>query len=135
MRIPSKAQLEPLARRHGLRLIVLFGSQVTGRTHPESDVDVAVWAARPITPGRRDRLWSELTDLFQTEIDLALLNHAEPLLMKHVARTGRLLYESRRWAWEEFKGFAFRYYLDTRKFRDDLARHLDREIRRPRHAG
>ena len=135
MKVPPKTQLESIAKRYGLRLIVLFGSQVTGRTHPESDVDVAVWTTRPLTSARRNRLWMELSDAFQVEVDLAVLNHAEPLLLHHVATRGKLLYENKRWAWEEFKGYAFRYYQDTQKYRDDLARYLKREIQGTRRAG
>ena len=132
---PSKAQLKSIAEKYGLRLIVLFGSQVTGRTHLESDVDVAVWTTRPLTSARRTRLWMELSDAFRAEIDLAVLNHAEPLLLSQVARKGKLLYENKRWAWDEFKAYAFRYYEDTQKFRDDLTRYLKREIRGTHDAG
>ncbi len=135
MRIPSNAQLEPIARHHGLRLIALFGSQVSGRTHPESDVDVAVLARRPLAAEQRDRLWMEISDAFQAEVDLAILNHGEPLLLYQVARTGKPLYEDERWAWAEFTSYAFRYYEDTRKFRDDLARYLKREIQETHHVG
>jgi predicted nucleotidyltransferase len=41
MHTPTSLDLEPIARKHGLKLVVLFGSQVTGHAHPESDVDVA----------------------------------------------------------------------------------------------
>ncbi|HEY4689702.1 MAG TPA: nucleotidyltransferase domain-containing protein [Anaerolineae bacterium] len=135
MKVPAKAQLETIAKRYGLRLIVLFGSQVTGRTHPESDVDVAVLARRALTAAQRNRLWMELSDTFQAEVDLAMLNHAEPLLLYQVACSGKPLYEDDQWRWAEFKGYAFRYYEDTRKFRDDLARYLKREIQGPRYAG
>ena len=128
MKAPSKVQLEPLAKRYGLRLIVLFGSQVSDRTHLESDVDVAVWWTRPLASEQHNQLWMELSGAFQAEVDLAVLNHAEPLLLYQVARQGKPLYEDQRWAWEEFKGYAFRYYEDTQKFRDDLARYLKREI-------
>jgi predicted nucleotidyltransferase len=135
MRIPSKAQLEPLARRYGLRLIVLFGSQVTSRTHPESDVDVAVLARRPPAAEQRNRLWMEISDAFQAEVDLAVLNYGEPLLLYQVARTGKPLYEDERWTWAEFTNYAYRYYEDTRKFRDDLARYLKRELQETHHVG
>ena len=135
MKIPSMAQLESIAKCYGLRLIVLFGSQVTGRTHPESDVDVAVLARRPLVTEQRNRLWMEISDAFQAEVDLAVLNHGEPLLLYQVARTGKPLYEDERWAWAEFTSYAYRYYEDTRKFRDDLARYLKREIHETHHVG
>jgi predicted nucleotidyltransferase len=135
MTTPPSSNLESIAKRYGLRLIVLFGSQVTGRTHVESDVDVAVLARRPLTVAQRSQLWMELSDAFQTEIDLTMLNRGEPLLLYRVASSGRLLYESERWAWAEFKGYAARYYEDTQKLRDDLARYLKREIQETHHGG
>lgn len=128
MEIPSKARLEPIAKRYDLRLIVLFGSHVSGRTHPESDVDVAVLARRPLVTEQQNRLWMEISDAFQAEVDLAILNRGEPLLLYQVARTGKPLYEDERWAWAEFTSYAYRYYEDTRKFRDDLARYLKHEL-------
>ena len=35
-------QVEPLALKHGIQLLLQFGSSVTGRTHPRSDLDLAV---------------------------------------------------------------------------------------------
>lgn len=134
MRIPTRTALAPLARRDNLRLIVLFGSQVSGRTHPASDVDVAVLMERTLSQAQRTRLWADLSALFQADIDLTLLNRAEPLLLNQVATRGRLLYESKRGAWQDFKGYAFRYYQDAQKYRDDLTRYLRRELRSARHA-
>jgi predicted nucleotidyltransferase len=34
-------RVEEIARRHGVLLLVQFGSSVTGRMHPGSDVDLA----------------------------------------------------------------------------------------------
>jgi len=40
---PEQAQeLARVAERHGLRLIVAFGSRMTGRSHAGSDLDLAV---------------------------------------------------------------------------------------------
>jgi predicted nucleotidyltransferase len=35
-------QLDPIARRHGLALVVQFGSSVRGQTHGHSDCDIGV---------------------------------------------------------------------------------------------
>jgi hypothetical protein len=37
MPVPSATELEPIAREHGLKLIVLFGSQASGSIHPEEE--------------------------------------------------------------------------------------------------
>ena len=134
MEAPTRAALTRVAQHHRLRLIVLFGSQTSGRTHPESDVDVAVWAERELSSVRRTRLWVDLTHLFQSDVDLTVLNRADSLLLNQVASKGQILYESKRGAWQDFKGYAFRYYQDSQKFRDDLTRYLRRELRGVRHA-
>ena len=134
MRIPSKAQLEPVARRYGLRLIVLFGSQVTGRTHPESDVDVAILARRPLTMSKRLSLWRDLSGAFQTDVDLTLLDHASPVLLNRIARHGQLLYESGRWEWENYRGYCLRRFWDSAKFIEATERYVAQRAREMRRA-
>jgi len=135
MKMPSARTLRPIARRYGLRLIVLFGSQVSGRLHPESDVDVAVWADGSLKFAQRLEMWRELSEAYGAEVDLAVLDHAEPLLLYHVARNGRLLFENERGLWNEFKGYAYRYYWDTQKFRDALAQYIRRQTQAVRRVG
>ena len=125
----TQAPLKSIAKRYELRLMILFGSQVSGHVHPESDIDIAVWSERPLSAAQRTQLWFDLSNRFQAEIDLTVLNHAEPVLLHRVATTGHLLYEDKRGAWLDFKGYAFRYYQDSKKLRDDLARYLQRELR------
>lgn len=135
MKLPSRSTLQTIARRHNLRLIVLFGSQVSGRTHPDSDVDVAVLTAGPLPFARRLELWHELSQAFDREVDLSVLNHAEPLLLRQVAQNGRVLYQVNRYIWPEFRGYAQRYFWDTQKLRDDMDRYITRQIRGWPHAG
>jgi hypothetical protein len=76
-----------------------------------------------------------LCELFQAEIDLSILDHAQPLLMQQVARDGQVLYEGEPWAWANFKLYARRLYWDTAPLRESLSRYLDRRVEEIRHAG
>ncbi len=134
MHIPSAQELEPIAHKHDLKLIVLFGSQANGRTHPASDVDIAIVPAQRLSWEDRNELWAGLCELFQAEVDLSVLDHAQPLLMYHVA-DGQLLYEGERWAWANFKLYARRLYWDAAPLRQALSRYLDRRVEDMRHAG
>lgn len=134
MNFPNRRQLQPIADKYRLRLIVIFGSQVKGYTHPESDVDVAVLTEGSLPFARQLYLWQELSEAFGAEVDLSLLNHAEPLLLYHVARKGKVLYQAERRGWSEFRGYAYRHYWDTQKLRDDLARYLARQTKGIRRA-
>ncbi len=135
MDIPTSEQLKPIARRYGLDLIVLFGSQVKGTTHPESDVDVAVLPRKALTERRWLNLWCALSQVFPGNVDMTMLNHATPLLRYHVVRDGKLLYEGRRWAWENQKGYAYHAYWDNTRFFDDMHRYVDRKAEEYRRAG
>ncbi|HDK81390.1 MAG TPA: nucleotidyltransferase domain-containing protein, partial [Nitrospirae bacterium] len=37
----TKPEVRKIAEKYRLPLVLLFGSQVSGRTHPQSDVDIA----------------------------------------------------------------------------------------------
>lgn len=79
--------LAAVARRHGVRLVVRFGSTVTGRIHAGSDLDLGVVTDRS---GLSFSALMDLTSDLQAfgngrEVDVAVLNHADPLFLKQVA--------------------------------------------------
>jgi predicted nucleotidyltransferase len=110
------SDLDRIARTHGIRMLVQFGSTVTGRVHALSDVDLAVLLERPLTLAERSELTHDLQALFpDREVDLADLNHADPLFLKQVMDTARVLHgtpaELRR-----LQLLAFKRYQDHRKY-------------------
>jgi predicted nucleotidyltransferase len=113
----NPADLDRIACAHGIRLLLQFGSTVTGLVHARSDVDVAVLLERSRqTLAERGAMVHDLHALFpDRELDLAVLNHADPLFLKQVMDTARLLYgepaELRR-----LQLLAFKRYQDHRKY-------------------
>lgn len=98
-----------------LELVVLFGSTAKGRRRAGSDVDVAVRCAGPAD---LDVLHGVLAPALRTDrLDLVDLRRAGPTLAMEVARSGRLLFESRPGAFREFQSLASRRYCDTAKLR------------------
>ena len=111
--------LGSLAPRHGIRLALQFGSTVTGHVHERSDVDLAVILDRP-SMGLRERaeLDHDLQSVFPgRKIDLAILNHADPLFLKQVTDHCRLLHGSEA-DLRRLKLLAFKRYQDHRKYLD-----------------
>lgn len=131
-----RAALKAVARRHGLDLIVLFGSRARGRGRPGSDTDVAVLRG----PGARGRARggaSPATVMALTEalarvlrppegVDLVDLGTAPPLLHYEIARRGVVAYERRPGTFSRFRIYAARRYDDNRKFFDAVARYVRR---------
>lgn len=111
--------LAGLCQKHGISLIVLFGSQVRGSAKEDSDVDLGLLLETyPITPSEELTLIREL--VWTTEnanLDIAILNHADPLLGYHVACHGHPLYEREPHSFNRFQLRAWKRFIDTAKFR------------------
>ena len=126
--------LGALARRHGVRLLIQFGSSATGRTHAHSDVDLAAWLERiPESWDAETALIADLQALVPgRDVDVTLINRADPLLLKQIAEHGRPLYGSPRDV-DAFNRYAFKRYQDHRPYLALEARYvqdvLDRTMR------
>ncbi|HEV8319456.1 MAG TPA: nucleotidyltransferase domain-containing protein [Vicinamibacterales bacterium] len=126
--------LDDIARRHGILLLLQFGSTVSGRARADSDLDLAVLLEH------EPRSLTDYADLIgdlqrltpDREVDIALLNTADPLLLKKIVETATLLYGPARRLYE-FKMYAFKRYQDHRRYlaleRDYVASRLRRAAR------
>jgi predicted nucleotidyltransferase len=110
--------LQGLFHKHPVRLAYLFGSQATRRTHPSSDIDVAVLLDESLTLDERFaerlQLLDDLSRIFGTDqVDLVMLNEASPLLAYETLRHGVLLYCVDAQTRIEFQVRTLRAYEDT----------------------
>ena len=66
--------------------MLLFGSSVTGKLHPGSDLDIAVRFRDADTA--RAKVFNLIADMEQVfpehEVDLGLINGADPLFLKKI---------------------------------------------------
>jgi predicted nucleotidyltransferase len=127
---PSAEQIAPIAAKHGIVLLLRFGSSVTGRLHEQSDVDLAVLLERmPASLEAHGALESDLQAFFPGRVvDLAILNHADPLFLKKVTEACELLYGSSS-ALQRLKIYAFKRYQDHRRYLDMERRYVERSLR------
>jgi uncharacterized protein len=109
--------LHDIAKKHGIVLALKFGSSVTGQVHPRSDVDLAVLLDRSnVTLHEHGELIESLQPLFpDRELDLALINHADPLFLKKITDNCELLYGPPE-RLQALKLRAFKRYEDHRRF-------------------
>jgi predicted nucleotidyltransferase len=118
-----------VARRHGIRMLLQFGSSVTGTLHRGSDLDLAVQVEQVHESfGPYADLIADLQALVpDREVDVILLNHADPLLLKRITDHCTLLYGSRRQL-DALELYAFKQYQDHRRFLQMEQAYLDRMI-------
>ncbi len=111
-------KIRELCKKHGIMVFILFGSYAANRFDSESDVDVAILVKNPVSILKsRTRILKKLSDLFgYKDIDLVLLNHADPLLKFNIAREGKLIYEETKGLFNIFKVRAMSEHNDAKKF-------------------
>lgn len=87
----SAAKLDEVARRHGILLLLQFGSSVSGALRPDSDLDLAVLLERaPDSFREHGELVGDLQQCFpEREVDVTLINRSPRILGRtriHVSR-------------------------------------------------
>jgi len=125
----DRPRLDAIAAARGIVLLLRFGSSVTGRMHARSDIDVAVLLADATgSLAEQADLASDLQTLFpDREVDVAILNHADPLLLKQATDRCVLLFGSPR-RLQEFKLYAFKRYQDHGRFFRLEREYVDRAV-------
>lgn len=115
----NERDFEKIAEKYNLKLILLFGSAVSQKIHSQSDVDIAVFSEKPdLSLKSYSNLLFDLQRHFpKREVDLVVINRADPLLLKKIMEDCRLLYGSPR-ELAQLKIYVFKSYLDHRKYFD-----------------
>lgn len=114
-----KPKIKKLAEKHHLSLVVLFGSQATGKIHSQSDTDIAF-----LSRERMDLIdVSKMTMDFSKELGLGNLElvdmkNASPLLLKQVAQKSILLYEKELSLFADFKIYAYKRFMEAKPLLD-----------------
>lgn len=119
MEITSKQQkrIEEIAKKYDLKMILLFGSQVSGRTHKESDVDIAVLPEKNLTFEQEVFLNTDLIHVLGN-VDLTNLRKAPPLLMKEIIENYKILYEKEENVFNAFYSYALHRYFEAKPLFD-----------------
>jgi predicted nucleotidyltransferase len=74
-----------------LRVVILFGSAASERLTPNSDIDIAVAAGRPLGVERMAKLHFDLARVLPLEVDLVDLQRASGILLQEILGHGTLI--------------------------------------------
>ena len=109
----NKKEIEKIAQKYNLEMILLFGSQVNGRAKFDSDVDIAYSAQKLLPTNEKIDLNNDLCDFFKKDIvDQVDIKNANPLLLYEISQNSKLIF-GKEIDYLEFRAFAFRNYIDS----------------------
>jgi len=110
----QNSELEQLAKKYGITLLLLFGSTVKGQTHKESDADVAYLSKKPLTLREESEMSVALQPILKNRtIDLVNIRMAPPLLLYAITDHGKILYQSDPLVFYELRAYAFKRYIEA----------------------
>ena len=117
MKLPYN-ELKIIAKEYNINLMILFGSYLTKNFTQDSDIDIAIQAEniKLINQHKLEILNKIVAAFNYQEIDLVLLNHADPLLKLQIAENGRLIYQKQDYLFNNFKVQAMNEHQDAKKF-------------------
>ena len=109
-----KQKFAELVEQNGLVLGVLFGSQATGRTHQQSDIDIGFVANRQLRLIEIARIQEALmVATGYGNIELVDLKNVPPLFLKSIAKEGVLLYEKNPGDFDRLKIYGLKLYMEA----------------------
>lgn len=110
--------IKKLAQKYSLELLLLFGSQVTGKTHKESDFDFGYLSRRRLNLEWEGRLINDLLFLVEKHdertINLVNIKKANPLLLYAMTSRTQLLFEKKPAMFAALRAYAFKKYVETK---------------------
>lgn len=122
--------LESIIKKYQLKLLVYFGSFATGEYQEgKSDLDLAFLSHQQLSADKKTELLQDLILYHRkAEIDLVDLYQAGSLLKYEIADKGRLIYEEQEGLFDEYRLYCFRYYYDTKHFREQARKDFQKRL-------
>lgn len=111
----QKQRIAKIAKKHGLKLVLLFGSFAKGTAHKNSDIDIAVLGEKKIDFKKQLRLANKLSTILKKDVDLSIINTANPLLLFQISKHSKIIFGNHR-AYFEFRIHSFNRYNDYSPF-------------------
>ena len=117
-----KPQIKDLAEKYGLSLLMLFGSQVTGKTHKESDFDIAYLADKKLSFEDGGRIIIEIAKIIGARderlVNLCNIKESGALLLKEIFDRHQVLFYADRNVYDSYKIFSVKNFIESRPLFD-----------------
>jgi predicted nucleotidyltransferase len=126
----DKKKLKEFVNKYNISLILIFGSYAKGRARELSDLDIGIKFDKNIDMNLYSSILRELVEIFNREdIDVVVLNYADPLLRFEIITSCKVLYQAYSEAYIDFYLYSVKSYDDVRKLRKLEENYLKKGIK------
>lgn len=120
--IEKQELIKKMADKYGLKLILLFGSRIKGKTHQESDYDIAYLAGKKLSFEDDGRIIIDLAKIIGIQderlVNLSDIRKAGTLLLKEIFDQHQILFSADKNIYDLYKIFAVKNFLESRSLFD-----------------
>lgn len=112
----NSKKIKEIAEKYGLKLVLLFGSQASGKTHFASDIDIAVLAKKPIPLEKELEIQYKFVKIFKTDnVDIVDVRTASPLLLYQIfCKPHKILFCGDLQIYFRYKIYAMKRYIEAK---------------------
>ncbi|MBT1279621.1 nucleotidyltransferase domain-containing protein [Thermoanaerobacter sp. CM-CNRG TB177] len=126
----DKKKLKEFVNKYNISLILIFGSYAKGRARESSDLDIGIKFDKNIDMNLYSSILRELVEIFNREdIDVVVLNYADPLLRFEIIASCKVLYQAYSEAYIDFYLYSVKSYDDVKKLRKLEENYLKKGIK------
>ena len=109
-----KKVVKKVSAQFHFNLVVLFGSQVDGNTHAQSDIDIGVMSDHVLRPKELAQIGFELSQAAKlSNVEVSDLKMLPPLVLKSIAEQSVLLYESAINLYDRFVIYGLKRHMEA----------------------
>jgi len=124
--------LGELADKYELKLVILFGSRVSGRVHQKSDYDVAYLSEKELSLEEESGFMYGLMPILKIKderlVNIVNMKTAGPLMLYSITSKGQVIFEQKSSLFLSLKLYAWKVFVDTQSFRDNYFRIVKKRI-------
>ncbi|ADH60571.1 DNA polymerase beta domain protein region [Thermoanaerobacter mathranii subsp. mathranii str. A3] len=126
----DKKKLKEFVNKYNISLILIFGSYAKGRARELSDLDIGIKFDKNIDMNLYSSILRELVEIFNREdIDVVVLNYADPLLRFEIITSCKVLYQAYSEAYIDFYLYSVKSYDDVKKLKKLEENYLKKGIK------
>lgn len=125
-----KSKLDMIVSFYNIKLLYVFGSYAKNKNNKKSDLDIAVLLDSQYDPIIKLNIIGDLVEIFNREdIDLVILNNANPVLRHQIIKHGKVLYMDSEETKVNFEVKSLKEYMDMEHFRKTQMKYINQWFR------